>query len=65
MTDSIVKFPCPQCGENALKVNAEPKDIADFEGAVCTACGHTISVDDIKAHAVKIATELLSKGLKF
>ncbi|AOJ93117.1 hypothetical protein UA18_02407 [Burkholderia multivorans] len=65
MTDSIIKFSCPKCGENALKVSAEPKDIADFEGAVCTACGHTISVDDIKAHAVKIATQLLTKGFKF
>lgn len=60
---SNISFVCPQCGNKTFKVASEPARIEDFDGAVCTSCGHTISEADIKRQAMKEAEKLIKAAL--
>lgn len=57
-----IDFSCPQCGEKVFKTTTEVQRLEDFDGAVCTGCGHTISEEDIRAKAMQVVEDLL-RGL--
>jgi ribosomal protein S27AE len=60
--DADPQFSCPKCGTTEFKVPSRPKTIEDFIGAVCSNCGGTITEDDIKAQALKIAERKMRKA---
>ncbi len=60
----VIQFSCPQCHGETFKVGTEVKRLEDFDGAVCTGCGRTISEKDIKNRAAEIARKLIVDALK-
>ena len=61
MTDTQPKIYCPKCQTTEFEVSAHPTTIEEFVGAICQNCGATITEDDIKAQAMKIAEKEMRK----
>ncbi len=52
-----IPFVC-KCGSKTFKLDHEAKTLEDVVGAVCEKCGTTLTEDDIRAQALKIAEDL-------
>lgn len=60
----VIQFSCPQCHGETFKVSTAVKRLEDFDGAVCTGCGRTVSEQDVKDRAAEIARKLIIDALK-
>jgi predicted RNA-binding Zn-ribbon protein involved in translation (DUF1610 family) len=61
-SENTIKFVCPQCGSDKFKTDHEPKTFEDMLGAKCADCGASLSEDDIKTRALKIAEDRMRKA---
>jgi transcription elongation factor Elf1 len=60
----VIPFSCPQCHGEQFKVAAEVKSLEDFNGAICTNCGHVMTVDEVKKQARDEAVKLAKAAFK-
>jgi transcription elongation factor Elf1 len=64
MTKLEPQFLCPKCGSTVFKLFTEPKTIEDFNGAVCSNCGTSITEQDIKSQALQIAEKAAREAFR-